>query len=55
VQDEHASLKTAQPFFTQKHGRFFLSENQVTFKVEKVFFFAAIFATVGSITTAFQR
>jgi len=36
-------------------GAFFLSENQVTFKVEKVFFFTVIFATVGFVTTASQH
>ena len=48
-----AKNRTAIP--PQNVGVFSLVENQVTFKLENVFFFTVIFARVGFGKPAFQR
>jgi hypothetical protein len=42
-------------FFPPNIGVFSLVENQVTFKLENVFFFTVIFARIGFGKSAFQR
>jgi hypothetical protein len=55
TQDEQASQKTAKPFLPTNIGVFSLVENQVTFKLENVFFFTVNFARVGFGKSASQR
>jgi hypothetical protein len=55
TQDGQASQKPHSHSLPAIIGVFSLVENQVTFKLENVFFFTVIFARVGFGKPAFQR